>query len=278
MSDINTVSNTAYFCCGLRMEDALSKRSICNDHFASRFMDERGLEIYEPFKTEIMPKISNIARCKIIDESLQDEINNHPDTIVITIGAGFDTRPYRLQGADWIELDEAHLIDYKNEKLPVSECNNNLQRIAINFASETLTDKLQAVESSKHIILVIEGVFMYLEQEVIKNTIDQLQLLFPKHILLCDLMNRAFFERYAKPVHDKLVASGGTFTERPEQPEAIFITNHYKEAGRTPMVIRARQLGLYWDYLKIPGFIVDLLFFRIMKGMTGYAIHRFHYG
>ena len=94
-------------------------------------MDERGLEIYEPFKMEVKTKISNIARCKIFDDILQDEINKNEDTIVITIGAGFDTRPYRLRGAQWIELDEPHLIDYKNEKLPVSECNNALQPTGI---------------------------------------------------------------------------------------------------------------------------------------------------
>lgn len=278
MTGINTVSNTAFYCCGIRMEDASRRQSICNDHYASRFMDERGLEIYEPFKTEIMPKISNIARCRIIDDKLQDEINKHGNSIVITIGAGFDTRPYRLQGAQWIELDEPHLIDYKNEKLPISECNNSLQRIPINFASETIKEKLHAVDNSKHIIIVIEGVFLYLEQQDIKNTIDQLQSLFPRHILLCDLLNKAFFERYTKPVHDKLVESGGTFSERQEKPEEIFINNNYKEISRTPLVVRARQLGMYWDYLKIPGFIVDIFFLMKLKVLTGYAVHRFNYG
>lgn len=278
MTEINTISNTAYYCCGIRMEDASSKRPVCNDQFAERFMDERGLEIYEPFKSEILTNISNIARCRIFDEILQHEINKHSDTIVITIGAGFDTRPYRLQGARWIELDEPHLIDYKNEKLPISECNNDLQRIPINFASETIKDKLQSIDNKAHLIIVIEGVFMYLEQQNIKNTIDQLQSLFSKHILLCDLMNEPFFEKYAKPVHSKLVASGGTFTERPVKPAQIFIDNNYIEKDCIPMVVRARQLGMYRDYLKIPGFIVDILLLTKMKDLKGYAVHRFHYG
>ena len=126
--------------------------------------------------------------------------------------------------------------------------------------------------------MVIEGVFMYLEQDEIKNTIDQLQSMFPKHILLCDLMNKSFFERYTLPVHEKLVASGGTFTERPENPAEIFINNNYKEIDCIPVVKHAMQLGLYWDYLKVPRFFTHILFNFIMKDIYGYAIHRFHYG
>ena len=241
-------------------------------------MDDRGLEIYEPFKSETMTKISNISRCKIIDEMIQDEIDKNSNTVVYTIGAGFDTRPYRLRGGCWYELDEPQIIEYKNTKLPEHECRNSLKRVSIRFSDENLKDKLQAVETNAHIIVVIEGVFMYLEPEDIHNTVKELQMMLPAHILLCDLMNRAFFEKYAQPVHKKLVAAGGTFTARPVNPAGQFLEHGYREICRVPMVRRALELGMYRDYLKLPGFLATILFIYIMKDMSGYAIHRFQYG
>ena len=62
---MNTISNTAWYCCGVRMEEAERKKSVCNDYYAKRFMDEKGMKIFEPFKSETMPNISNITRCRV---------------------------------------------------------------------------------------------------------------------------------------------------------------------------------------------------------------------
>jgi hypothetical protein len=47
------------------MEDAERKKSVCKDYYAKRFMDEKGMKIFEPFKSETMPNISNITRCRV---------------------------------------------------------------------------------------------------------------------------------------------------------------------------------------------------------------------
>ena len=146
---MNTVSNTAYYCCGIRMLDANKTESICNDIYAERFMDEKGREIFEPFISEKMPNISNISRCRLIDDYLKDELQKNPHLNLVTIGAGFDTRPFRITGGNWYEIDEPQIIEYKNSKLPVEECVNPLRRISINFAEESLLEKLSDVISGK---------------------------------------------------------------------------------------------------------------------------------
>jgi O-methyltransferase involved in polyketide biosynthesis len=42
----------------------------------------------------------------IIDDLLREELVANPNLTVVIIGAGFDTRAFRLQGGTWIELDE----------------------------------------------------------------------------------------------------------------------------------------------------------------------------
>jgi O-methyltransferase involved in polyketide biosynthesis len=101
---MNPISDTAFYCCGIRMEDAKRTHSLCNDIYAERFMNKRGRSIFEPFKSEKMPNISNITRCRIIDDHLRDELSKHDNLTIVTIGSGFDTRPYRLSGGSWVEI------------------------------------------------------------------------------------------------------------------------------------------------------------------------------
>ncbi|HSR01606.1 MAG TPA: class I SAM-dependent methyltransferase, partial [Methylophilaceae bacterium] len=169
---MNTVSNTAYYCCGIRMDDAKKSYSLCNDYYAELFMDEKGMEIYAPFRTEKMPNISNISRCRMIDDYVKNEITLNHEVYIITIGAGFDTRPFRLKGGNWIEIDESQIIDYKNKKLPIEKCTNQLKRISIDFNKQSLTEVLQPFKSENHTVVVIEGVFMYLEPSAVQNTIS----------------------------------------------------------------------------------------------------------
>ena len=115
---MNPISNTAFYCCGIRMLDAQSRRPICNDMYAEGFMDQRGLDILHRFGGELRPNMSNVARHRYIDDELRARLANNAKLRIALIGCGFDSRAFRLQGGDWIELDEPALIDYKNAKLP----------------------------------------------------------------------------------------------------------------------------------------------------------------
>lgn len=274
---MNTISNTAYYCCGIRMEDARKKHSVCNDKYAEKFMDERGLQIFEPFKSEKWPNISCITRCKLIDDHLLRELAKNKQTSIITIGAGFDTRPYRLAGGNWLEIDEPQIINYKNEKLPIESCPNTLKRISIDFSRESLTEKLAEASSSDHTIIVIEGVFIYLDDEAIETTLKAIQALFPKHTLYCDLMTKKFFTQFSQSIHEKLIESGGKFTERPDFPEEIFTRHHYKKIEHLATIRGARKLGILWQQVKVPKFMSWLMLNVFYKNLEGYAVYRFNF-
>ena len=56
------ISKTAFYCCGVRMQDAEQSEPVCGDIYAKRFMNEDVLQILEAFKDETRPNASNIAR------------------------------------------------------------------------------------------------------------------------------------------------------------------------------------------------------------------------
>jgi len=263
------ISQTAFYCCGVRMQDAASPEPVCGDVYAKVFMNEDGLRILEKFKDEINPNTSNVARARMIDDLLREELSANPNLRVVLIGAGFDSRAYRLKSGTWIELDEPQVIAYKNDRLSVSEAQNPLQRIPIDFATESVEEKLSAVASGGGpTVVVIEGVFMYLEQETIRQLLQTLHRLFPEHKLICDLMTRKFFEKYGRTIHEKLTGMGAAFKFIFDNPEELFLQNGYRRVACLSVVEKSAEYQLK----KIPRIIARTL----LRTLTsGYAIYVF---
>ena len=233
------ISKTAFYCCGVRMRDAEREQPVCGDTYARVFMNEQGLEILEGFKDETRPNSSNVARHRIIDDLLRQELLANPNLTVVIIGAGFDTRAFRLKGGTWIELDEPQVITYKEERLPASTSENELQRIPIDFTTDSLEQKLGSSSNRDPVTVVIEGVLMYLEEETIDTLLQTLRRLFPEHKLICDLMTRDFFEKNASTIHEKLTGMGATFKFTIANPEELFVRNGYRQLEKIPIVEKA---------------------------------------
>jgi methyltransferase (TIGR00027 family) len=233
------ISKTAFYCCGVRMWDAEREKAVCGDTYAKVFMNEQGIQILETFKDETRPNTSNVGRHRIIDDLLREELVANPDLTVVIIGAGFDTRAFRLKGGMWIELDEPQVISYKEERLPALTSDNKLERISIDFATESLEHKLAAYSGRSPVTVVIEGVLGYLEEAAIERLIETLRRLFPRHKLICDLMTREFSEKNAGTIHEKLTGMGAPFKFTIDNPEEVFLRNGYRELEKIPVIEKA---------------------------------------
>ena len=261
------VSKTAYYCCGVRMMDALSTKPLVNDTFAKLLMGEEGLRYWESFKNFTSPNGSNVARCYLIDSWIKTQLQTNPETTIILIGAGLDSRAFRLPHGKWIELDEPGVIEYKEKLLPSSTCKNPLQRISIDFEHERLADKLIPLRLEQAVIIVVEGVLMYLSHEQKTTLFTTLTFLFPNHMLLCDLMNLRFFNAIGKKgLHQEIVKSGASFRDLEEYPERNIIKYGYQLQESKSNVITASDFGL----LTIPKFVVRYLMKRLLMGYSSY--------
>ena len=249
------------------MQDAERSVPVCNDTYAKVFMNEDGLKILEAFKDDIRPNESNVARHRIIDDLLQHELVGDSDQLIVLIGAGFDSRAFRLKGGSWVELDEPPVISYKNERLPGEKSPNELQRIPIDFSSESVEDKL-ARFSTRSAVIVIEGVFMYLEEQNIDSLLQTLGKLFPKHKLICDLMTREFFENSGKTINEKITGMGAPFKFTPDKPEEIFLKAGYALNDKICII----EKSVVFQMPEMPAAVLE----GIRSSLpTGYSIYAF---
>ena len=118
-----------------------------------------------------------ICRTRYIDDVLNNAIKDGIGTVV-NLGAGMDTRPFRISGiekARYFELDFPELqkakrayIDKKIGELPVS-----VSLVPIDFNSQDIGEELHKAgyTLSSRTLFIWEGVTQYISREAVDNTL-----------------------------------------------------------------------------------------------------------
>lgn len=264
---MDPIAKTAYYCCGARALDARSARPVCGDQLAERFMDDEAKAVFQRFARFKGPNTSNAARHRIVDDLLRERLQAQPDLPVVLLGAGFDTRAFRLQGGRWIEFDQPSLIALKEQKLPAAQAPNPLQRVAIDFAKDSLADKLAPWAGTRSAVVVMEGVSMYLRPEQLRNTAQTLQRLLPGHRLLCDLMSRRFERRYSGGLRREIQQLGGDFAPAQDDPAAFVESLGYRRVAEHSIAGRAVEHGS----VPIPRWLFNSLLRSLRDGYKVFA-------
>lgn len=270
----DSIKPMAFYCCGIRTEDARSARPLCGDIYAEDFMTSQGWAILSRFEghSAARTKSVNVVRSRIFQDEIARRLKDDKDLQIVNIGAGFDSRPYRLAGGRWYDIDEPALIAHKNTCAPVETCGNPLWRIPVDFANGELPAALRQCDPGAHTLLVIEGVLMYLDTVRVKELLGQLKDAFPAHTLICELLDKTFVNRYLrKNAREQTEALGSPFMLLEDHPEQLFLGSGYKRSGEPISVVgRARD----FKAMTIPGFLLKTAL-RSMR--DGYRVHTFEF-
>jgi methyltransferase (TIGR00027 family) len=121
---------------------------------------------------------SMLARTRFIDEALRRAVENGAMQIVI-LGAGFDTRAYRLQEllrhCRVIEVDAAETQEYKKQRLQAATvaAPANLTYARCDLACESLSEVLHTAgyRAEEKTFFIWEGVCMYLPEASARQTL-----------------------------------------------------------------------------------------------------------
>lgn len=258
----NRTSRTAYYTLAVRAWAAALPKPLCADTLAKSLMDEEAERIWQEFKAFHRPNVSNAVRHTLIDEHLTGELTARPDARVVVIGAGFDTRAFRLSGGQWLEVDEAAILDHKEARLPARSAPNPLTRLPIDFSRDSLAAKLAPFASQDLVHVVVEGVLMYLTEGQRRELLAALRGVFPHHFFYCELMTKSFFERYSRDLHEKITTLGASFKDMSDTPEALVTDAGYRPIESASILLRAAQL----TDLGIPPFLIRWLLWTLRDG------------
>ena len=179
MAEIKNVSDTALWVAVYRADETKRPDALFKDPFAERLVGDRGREIAANMPhTGIMQWVL-VVRTVAIDRLVMKAIEEGADTI-LNLGAGLDTRPYRMKlpaNLRWIEVDFPHMIDHKNTMLKAETPVCKLERIALDLGDRKEVQALfkRVNDESKKVLVITEGVIPYLKNEHAAALADDLK-------------------------------------------------------------------------------------------------------
>jgi methyltransferase (TIGR00027 family) len=166
---IHHVSDTAAWVAMYRALESKREDAVFQDPFAERLAGEAGKKMVESMPHSETMEFALVIRTVAIDRLIQIAIGNGTGT-VINVGAGLDTRPYRMtlpRHLRWIEIDFEDTIEYKNELLKSETPVCHLERRAADLSQRKerriLFSSLGA--QTKKALVITEGLVWYLTNE-----------------------------------------------------------------------------------------------------------------
>jgi methyltransferase (TIGR00027 family) len=169
-SPIQNVGDTAFMVAAYRAVESERPDALFRDPFADRLAGEHGRKIIDNLpKGAFVGGWSVIIRTCVIDRLIETAIAEGVDTI-LNLGAGLDTRPYRMDlpaSLRWIEADFPHMIEWKQSKLAGETARCRLERVAVDLADHAQREKFlsEVAANSKKTLVLTEGVIPYLTAE-----------------------------------------------------------------------------------------------------------------
>lgn len=177
---IQNVSDTAFMVAVYRAMETERSDALFRDPLAAKLAGEHGKAIVADMRRGARFGAWFLAiRTHIIDAYIRSAIDDGIDTIV-NLGAGLDTRPYRMNlpaSLHWIEVDFHEIIALKEDRLAGEIPSCRLDRIALDLADVEKRRQLLAEIAAKsdRILVLTEGVVLYLDNAAVGALADALR-------------------------------------------------------------------------------------------------------
>lgn len=169
---IANVSDTARWVAAYRASESARPDALFHDPYAERLAGERGRAIAAKVAGPFRSGWPTIVRTRLIDDLILASVAQGCD-LVLSLAAGFDTRPYRLtwpESLEWVEVDLPPLIEEKDRLLAAEKPRCKLRREGVDLADPAVRRSFleRACGGAKSALVVTEGLLAYLGSDVVE--------------------------------------------------------------------------------------------------------------
>lgn len=195
---MNSVNKTLYI--PLYGKSYVSKKGLfLDDKKAEEIWEAEGFALKGKSKSKWLAYYMGV-RSAVFDEWLKQQMAELQDAVIIHIGCGMDSRSIRV-GTEkhmWYDVDFSEVIE---ERKKYYTNTNNYKMIAGDARD---CKWLTTIKENHSVIIVMEGVSMYLTVEDMRNLTDSLCTHFEKIALLVDCYTSfaAKMSKRGNPVND----------------------------------------------------------------------------
>ncbi len=170
---VTSVSDTALWVATFRAIESERPHPAFQDPLASVLAGDRGRRIARSIPRSASVAWGVVVRTCAIDRLISEAVDGGVDT-VMNIGAGLDTRPYRMDlpaRLRWLEIDLPAIIEFKNARLSQCEAACTVERIGLDLSVRSSRREVFARygATSKCALLLAEGVIPYLSNDEVAS-------------------------------------------------------------------------------------------------------------
>jgi len=207
-STIQNVADTASWVAAYRAMETRRADALFHDPLAELLAGEQGKRFsrsMQPFESYAYWSIT--IRTRLIDTCIREYLARGYKT-VINLGAGLDTRPYRLglpHDIHWIEIDRPEIVAFKNEQLKEHTPDCKLDRIGLDLSDAIARKKcLTGInDRTGPALLLTEGVIPYLDEEEVRSLACDLRAQSNFALWICEYYSPETYPRYQSPKFKK---------------------------------------------------------------------------
>jgi methyltransferase (TIGR00027 family) len=237
---LRDISDTALVPAVNRARETGRQRPLFRDPYAGMLAGERGQRIARTVRARLVCS-GNIVRTTVFDELILQTIERDRAGCVLNLGAGLDTRPYRLAlppDLRWVEADLPGILGHKAKLLAGEQPRCRLERMSADLADATARRRLlDQVAAGQPILVVSEGLVPYLTRDDITRLASDLAAKPDFRWWATDLVS-PLFTRWANRIAGRrLSAAGASFQFAPEDGPGFF-----RPLGWEPVEIRSSWL------------------------------------
>jgi O-methyltransferase involved in polyketide biosynthesis len=132
-----------------------------------------------------------IARTIVLDRMTKEWLASHPGAVVVNIACGLDTRCYRMASyAHWYNLDLPETMAVREKPLPES---GTISQIAMSAMDDWGSE---ISEQNVPVLIVIEGLTMYLSEADVQRIFTVISRRFEKATVFVETMNPAMARHF----------------------------------------------------------------------------------
>ncbi|HEX6553597.1 MAG TPA: class I SAM-dependent methyltransferase [Ktedonobacteraceae bacterium] len=257
---IKTIADTARWMAFYRALESERPDAHFQDPYARLLAGERGQEIARSLPWGLTNAWALVVRTRVFDELIMNTIEQQAVDTILNLGAGFDTRPYRLPlpaWLRWIEVDLPEILAEKEEQLVNEQPSCCLTRVPLDLADGTARRALFArlEHKARQVLVVTEGVLIYLTAEQVGDLASDLHTSAQFRWWLTDLVSPAVARWYQLFWASELAQGKACWRFAPEEGERFFLPYGWHVAQvRATMEEAARlkrdmPLGRLWRLL-----------------------------
>lgn len=176
-----SIFETAFLTAYYRSLESEREDALFHDPWALPLAGRHGKSLAQEWPLGEMTAKIIAVRTRIIDDFIQAAVLCGTDA-VINLGAGLDTRPYRMnlpKTLTWVEADYPQMIAFKHAELARETASCQVKRLAIDIDNRDALRWFleEAVRRRNNVLVLTEGILSYMRNEEVGYLADSLRAL-----------------------------------------------------------------------------------------------------